>query len=96
MYSVTLPARIFYDTPWILSTVLLAKSVYPCLYVTVQRLTGLKKSDGVNWETAKAIDFLYPNILDTLLNADKHPSFAVKALPASDTVLPEYGMLLSV
>lgn len=35
-------------------------------YVTVQGLTGLKKTDGVNWETAKAIGFLYPNILDTL------------------------------
>ena len=37
-------------------------------YVTVQGLTGLKKTDGVNWETAKAIGFLYPNILDTLSN----------------------------
>ena len=36
--------------------------------VTVQGLTGLKKTDGVNWETAKAIGFLYPNILDTLSN----------------------------
>ena len=35
-------------------------------YVTVQGLTELKKTDGVNWETAKAIGFLYPNILDTL------------------------------
>lgn len=35
-------------------------------YVTVQGLTGLKKTDGVNWETVKAIGFLYPNILDTL------------------------------
>ncbi|NSG81652.1 hypothetical protein HFM85_04430 [Blautia schinkii] len=34
--------------------------------VTVQGLTGLKKTDGVNWETVKAIGFLYPNILDTL------------------------------
>ena len=25
-------------------------------------------ADGVNWETAKAIGFLYPNILDTLSN----------------------------
>lgn len=33
-------------------------------YVTVQGLTGLKKTDGVNWETAKAIGFLYPNILE--------------------------------
>ena len=37
-------------------------------YVTVQGLTELKKTDGVNWETAKAIGFLYPNILDTLSN----------------------------
>ena len=37
-------------------------------YVTVQGLTVLKKTDGVNWETAKAIGFLYPNILDTLSN----------------------------
>ena len=35
-------------------------------YITVQGLTELKKTDGVNWETAKAIGFLYPNILDTL------------------------------
>ena len=34
--------------------------------VTVQGLTGLKKTDGVNWKTVKAIGFLYPNILDTL------------------------------
>ena len=37
-------------------------------YVTVQGLTGLKKTDGVNWETVKVIGFLYPNILDTLSN----------------------------
>ena len=37
-------------------------------YVTVQGLTELKKTNGVNWETAKAIGFLYPNILDTLSN----------------------------
>ena len=36
--------------------------------VTVQGLTGLKKTDGVNWETVKAIGFLYPNIPDTLSN----------------------------
>ena len=38
-----------------------------CMFlVTVQGLTGLKKTDGVNWETVKAIGFLYPNILYTL------------------------------
>lgn len=30
-----------------------------CMFlVTVQGLTGLKKTDGVNWETVKAIGFL--------------------------------------
>ena len=46
--------------------------------VTVQRLTGLKKIDGVNWETAKAIDFLYPNILDTLSNIFADSSKRIK------------------
>ena len=47
-------------------------------YVTVQGLTGLKKTDGVNWETAKAIGFLYPNILDTLSNIFSGSSKRIK------------------
>ena len=47
-------------------------------YVTVQGLTGLKKTDGVNWETAKAIGFLYPNILDTLSNIFSGSSSHIK------------------
>ena len=46
--------------------------------VTVQGLTGLKKTDGVNWETAKAIGFLYPNILDTLSNIFSGSSKRIK------------------
>ena len=46
--------------------------------VTVQGLTGLKKTDGVNWETVKAIGFLYPNILDTLSNIFSGSSKRIK------------------
>ena len=44
-------------------------------YVTVQGLTGLKKTDGVNWETAKAIGFLYPNIMDTLSKRNSRKNY---------------------
>ena len=47
-------------------------------YVTVQGLTGLKKTDGVNWETVKVIGFLYPNILDTLSNIFSGSSKRIK------------------
>ena len=47
-------------------------------YVTVQGLTGLKKTDGVNWETVKAIGFLYLNILDTLSNIFSGSSKRIK------------------
>ena len=46
--------------------------------VTVQGLTGFKKTDGVNWETVKAIGFLYPNILDTLSNIFSGSSKRIK------------------
>ena len=50
-----------------------------CMFlVTVQGLTGLKKTDGVNWETVKAIGFLYPNILDTLSNIFSGSSKRIK------------------
>lgn len=53
-------------------------SIFNWNTVTVQGLTGLKKTDGVNWETVKAIGFLYPNILDTLSNIFSGSSKRIK------------------
>jgi len=52
--------------------------VLACLKSYCSRANWIKKTDGVNWETVKAIGFLYPNILDTLSNIFSGSSKRIK------------------